>query len=283
MEKKFSEFKELHDALSAKPFAQTLNSLPRDLRYTSFSTAAIERRRRQLERYISFLCTHPRVLLDEAIWLWLQPDETTEIMVRLVVAHSVQWAAEVGRCIARLEEIAAGGEISRCVHQDVLEVLRKVLLDSGDEALQATTCRLIGHLLAGSLRARQIFLVQHPHNDGAEALLQLCRSGGNIANAAAREATKRVLQALCLETEEQVQAGDGSQTARGNRERERARSSGDDEPVECCVCLDKDKSHALLPCGHLCVCVDCADQLAAGNSPCPVCRRPIDRAVQIFV
>merc|ERR1712039_893925 len=61
------------------------------------------------------------------------------------------------------------------------------------------------------------------------------------------------------------------------------RPSDDGDPAECCVCLDKAKTHALLPCGHLCACMDCSAFLAARNSACPVCRCPIERAVQIFV
>merc|ERR1712137_627966 len=30
---------------------------------------------------------------------------------------------------------------------------------------------------------------------------------------------------------------------------------------ECCVCMDRGKSHALVPCGHLCACVECAAHL----------------------
>merc|ERR1712137_1117902 len=52
---------------------------------------------------------------------------------------------------------------------------------------------------------------------------------------------------------------------------------------ECSVCMDRVKSHALVPCGHLCACVECAAHLIKKKLPCPVCRGSIERSVQIYV
>ena len=53
------------------------------------------------------------------------------------------------------------------------------------------------------------------------------------------------------------------------REEERAASdyaAGDDEAL-CVVCLDAERTHAFLPCGHRCVCEGCL-----GLPQCPLCR-----------
>merc|ERR1712110_592014 len=98
-ERQYSQFRELHTELSAKSFAFSLQSPPQEWYFAHLSASMLERRRRQLESYLAFLCTHSRVLLDATIWRWLAVDDLTEVVVRLVVAHAVQWAAEVGRLV----------------------------------------------------------------------------------------------------------------------------------------------------------------------------------------
>lgn len=40
---------------------------------------------------------------------------------------------------------------------------------------------------------------------------------------------------------------------------------------QCCVCLDKPRT-IRLPCGHACMCADCAKQVMASTAKCPICR-----------
>jgi len=290
LEKQYSDFKSLHEVLSAKPFARTLQALPQDWLFTSFSSTMLERRRRHLEAYLSFLCTHAQVLQDDTIWRWLGVDDLTQVVVRLVVARTTEWPAETCRLVQTLEAvIAAGGDASRCVHPALLGVLREVLLDNGDEAAQAAACRLLSHILVGSARARQLFLpagVAGGPSGGAEALLEVCQAAGEVAKRAAADTTKMVLNAFCAEdavagvAEERTQAVVAEHAEQREAE---AEVREEQEPEQCCVCLDRGKSHAFLPCGHLCTCMDCADYLAARNQACPVCRRPIEQAVQIFL
>jgi len=47
---------------------------------------------------------------------------------------------------------------------------------------------------------------------------------------------------------------------------------------QCVVCLDAPASHALLPCGHRCVCAGCAETM----STCPICRGGVQGSVRIF-
>lgn len=51
----------------------------------------------------------------------------------------------------------------------------------------------------------------------------------------------------------------------------------------CVVCLDNAKSHAFVPCGHLCVCQNCAEALKQMPvQTCPLCRLEFASVVQIF-
>jgi len=48
----------------------------------------------------------------------------------------------------------------------------------------------------------------------------------------------------------------------------------------CVVCLDNDATHAIVPCGHLCVCAECGDPTKLYN--CPMCRGRIGQFMKIF-
>ena len=46
----------------------------------------------------------------------------------------------------------------------------------------------------------------------------------------------------------------------------------DPDSLKCVICINDDKNTIVMPCGHLCICKDCAKELAKGHSPdCPVC------------
>ena len=46
----------------------------------------------------------------------------------------------------------------------------------------------------------------------------------------------------------------------------------DDEEGTCKVCLFEPKDTLLMPCGHFCVCKDCANALKEKSPLCPMCR-----------
>ena len=48
--------------------------------------------------------------------------------------------------------------------------------------------------------------------------------------------------------------------------------------TDCVVCMDAAATHALVPCGHKCVCESCASRL----STCPTCRTPVQAHLRIF-
>lgn len=53
-----------------------------------------------------------------------------------------------------------------------------------------------------------------------------------------------------------------------------------DEPTaECVICMDGAASSILAPCGHMCVCSSCGDDLAHTKALCPLCRQPVQSTV----
>ena len=53
----------------------------------------------------------------------------------------------------------------------------------------------------------------------------------------------------------------------------------DPDSESCVVCLDEAKSHALVPCGHRCVCGPCSERLAQ----CPVCRQAVTMSMRVWI
>lgn len=48
---------------------------------------------------------------------------------------------------------------------------------------------------------------------------------------------------------------------------------------QCVVCMDRPREVALLPCGHLCCCIDCA----AASNTCPYCRQAVKSRPRIYI
>lgn len=53
--------------------------------------------------------------------------------------------------------------------------------------------------------------------------------------------------------------------------------------ANCVICLSNPSDHALLPCGHLCICEACLPQLAREWNRCPLCRNETQGAARIFI
>jgi len=62
------------------------------------------------------------------------------------------------------------------------------------------------------------------------------------------------------------------------RAEEEYEESKSDE-LMCAVCLAARKTHVLIPCGHLCVCLEYSQRI--GNV-CPLDRQPFESARQVF-
>jgi len=62
-----------------------------------------------------------------------------------------------------------------------------------------------------------------------------------------------------------------------------AATSGAADDTECCVCMEANKTHILIPCGHVCVCETCADTIMATTKICPVCRAVSQQVCKVFL
>jgi len=51
---------------------------------------------------------------------------------------------------------------------------------------------------------------------------------------------------------------------------------------ECIVCYEPPRDHMLIPCHHVSLCPDCADQYKSGEQPCPLCDGPVEECRQVF-
>ena len=119
--------------------------------------------------------------------------------------------------------------------------------------------------------------------DGLESALQMAE---DVASAAEMAAARSKLERLKVEaraiakarTIEEIdthfeklqvaasQDGGAGPSVRGTAEVE--------EDGQCVVCLAADKTHAFVPCGHICVCGECCDRIMNSSSKtCPLCRQ----------
>ncbi|CBH16462.1 putative zinc finger protein [Trypanosoma equiperdum] len=54
-----------------------------------------------------------------------------------------------------------------------------------------------------------------------------------------------------------------------------ASGQGDDDDGLCVICLTLPKDTAVIPCRHMCLCKNCAEELVRHTPKCPVCRGPV--------
>jgi len=57
----------------------------------------------------------------------------------------------------------------------------------------------------------------------------------------------------------------------------------DRQGTQCNVCLDRPRETVLQPCGHVCLCLQCADRIRGGENQCPVCRSRIEKVGQAYI
>jgi len=50
----------------------------------------------------------------------------------------------------------------------------------------------------------------------------------------------------------------------------------------CCVCSERRKDAALVPCGHKAMCLNCAMNVQRRGLACPVCREPITQVLRVY-
>lgn len=62
--------------------------------------------------------------------------------------------------------------------------------------------------------------------------------------------------------------------------RQRVRDTDLREDQLCVVCRTNPREIILLPCGHVCLCEDCAGDI---NNDCPLCRTPISQKMAAYI
>lgn len=51
----------------------------------------------------------------------------------------------------------------------------------------------------------------------------------------------------------------------------------------CVICFSGEKNSVMVPCGHICVCINCAKQIMEQPAPeCCICRTPVIQTVKII-
>jgi Zinc finger, C3HC4 type (RING finger) len=75
----------------------------------------------------------------------------------------------------------------------------------------------------------------------------------------------------------------GSRTSKAGSKGSSTNSSRSRKLGRCTICGDPDKNHVFVPCGHLCACKACAEQVIARKMTCPVCRGTVTEAIQVFL
>jgi hypothetical protein len=132
------------------------------------------------------------------------------------------------------------------------------------------------------------------HGDRSEALAALVAEAMiEQAKTERAERARAAAEAAAVEAAAELQQLDEEMAALDTRRQQvQARlGSGvvppaarpDAEETQCVVCFDAPKDHAIVPCGHVCVCARCAEQLTKTRTPtCPVSREPIIQTMKLF-
>ena len=51
----------------------------------------------------------------------------------------------------------------------------------------------------------------------------------------------------------------------------------------CVICLERERTHALVPCGHRCLCAQCCERLVTeASAKCPLCTTPLMQGLRIY-
>lgn len=175
-----------------------------------------------------------------------------------------RWAAALSRSginevepVLAMRHRAADRARTRAAATPLFDYARELRGGAASARARAASARdgAIGHLV----RAALAFL---------RLLASVCPSA-SIINDGGAEAARR----------DEARRRFAAQATFAERSKPRVAVESEEEVQQCCVvCMDSPRTHALLPCGHKCICASCAPRLAA----CPICRVPKRSIVRIF-
>ena len=63
-------------------------------------------------------------------------------------------------------------------------------------------------------------------------------------------------------------------------------AGGEGVDLDCVVCLDAKKDHVCMPCGHVCMCAECAASVVKSRGKdgnCPMCHKKVDDCIRVFL
>ena len=52
--------------------------------------------------------------------------------------------------------------------------------------------------------------------------------------------------------------------------------------LRCVVCMGRNSTHIVVPCGHHCICAQCSSNIKARQQSCPICRQTIDSIIKVY-
>lgn len=53
----------------------------------------------------------------------------------------------------------------------------------------------------------------------------------------------------------------------------------DEDSTDCIICMERDYDVVMVPCGHYCMCQECANKILSSTGKCPICRQRVNMAV----
>ena len=92
---------------------------------------------------------------------------------------------------------------------------------------------------------------------------------------------RKIYKNTLLGTEDENDHCTSTMTKKGNT----PMTPGDelDDSALCIVCMDEQKSHVMIPCGHICVCESCKALFDRDHALCPICRLEVQSVIKIFM
>ena len=97
---------------------------------------------------------------------------------------------------------------------------------------------------------------------------------------------KRLVQAVNAANAAKGEGGGGGDDGGGGESKDdlngAAGVAGGEEAGECVVCMDGENTHLFSPCGHKCVCEECAKAIMQTSAECPTCRGEARGFIRVY-